>query len=373
MSSKEASTGTGFSNGPAAGPPVDLPDDDRAAMQLAIEAGAAVRGSTAPNPWVGAVLTTSDGQRFTGATESPPGRHAEIVALDAAKAAGVSTSDAVLHVTLEPCCHSGRTPPCTDAIITAGIKRVVVGVSDPDPSVVSGGVVGGGISALREAGITVEGPVVEDPASSNEIATEVAKQLAPYLHQRRTGLPWVVLKLAATADGRTAAPDTSSQWITGEQARTDAHRLRARCDAVLVGAGTVRADNPSLTVRHCEGTDPRRVVLGRAPSDAAIHPCWEVSGSPAEVLAELGGKGVIELLIEGGAEVAAAFHGAGLVNEYVLYLAPALMGGDDGRPMFAGSGAPTIEQLWRGEIADVVQLGGDLRITLNPVPPAATP
>ncbi len=347
----------------------DFPTDaDVAVMELASETGAAVRGSTAPNPWVGAVLTTADGQRFIGATEPPPGRHAEIVALDAANAAGVSTSDAVLHVTLEPCCHYGRTSPCTEAIIKAGVRRVVVGVLDPDTSVA-----GGGIAALREAGIAVD-TVAEGSAnpSGETLSNEITKQLNPYLHQRRTGLPWVVLKLAATADGRTAAPDTSSQWITGEQARTDAHRLRARCDTVLVGAGTVRADNPSLTVRHCEGTDPQRVVLGKAPIDAAVHPCWEVSGTPTEVLIELGGKGVTELLVEGGAEVAAAFHKAGLVNEYVLYIAPALMGGDDGRPMFAGSGAHTMEQLWRGEIVDVVQLGGDLRITLNPVPPVAT-
>ncbi len=328
-------------------------EQDATAMQLAIEAAAAVRGTTAPNPWVGAVLTTADGQRFSGATEPPPGRHAEQVALDAAKSAGASTSDAVLHVTLEPCCHTGRTAPCTDAIIKAGIGRVVVGVTDPDSAVA-----GGGIAALREAGVKVD--LLEEPAA-------VAGQLAPYLHQRRTGMPWVILKLAATLDGRIAAADTSSTWITGEAARTDAHRLRARCDAVLVGAGTVRADDPALTVRLCDGTDPQRVVLGSVAPQAAVNPCWEMFGTPAEVLTELGKRDVIELLVEGGAKVAAQFHNASLVNEYVFYLAPALTGGSDALPMFEGAGAQSMEQMWRGEIVDVVRLGTDLRISLKPI------
>lgn len=331
-------------------------------MQLAVEAAEAVRGSTAPNPWVGAVLTTADARRFVGATEPPPGRHAERVALDAAVRAGATTSGAVLHTTLEPCCRTGRTPPCTEAIINAGVAHVVVGITDPDPAVD-----GAGIAALRAAGVEVTvGEDATGEGSTGEDAIAVAQQLEPYLHHRRTGRPWVVLKLAATADGRTAAPDGTSQWITGTAARTDAHRLRARCDTVLVGAGTVRSDNPSLTVRHCEGTDPRRVVLGTAPADAAVQPCWEMSGEPGDVLEKLGAKGVVELLVEGGPTVAAAFHRAGLVDEYVLYIAPALMGGDDGRALFAGDGAPTINQVWRGKMVNVTPLGDDLSVTLRP-------
>jgi diaminohydroxyphosphoribosylaminopyrimidine deaminase/5-amino-6-(5-phosphoribosylamino)uracil reductase len=192
----------------------------------------------------------------------------------------------------------------------------------------------------------------------------VTEQLAPYLKHRRTGRPWVVLKLAASLDGRTAAPDGTSRWITGAESRADAHRLRARSDAVLVGAGTVRADDPALTVRHPPVPDrqPLRVVLGRAPTEARIHPALELSGELGDVLEDLGRRGVIQVLVEGGARVAHDFHAAGLVDRYVLYVAPALFGGDDGHPLFAGAGTPTIDQLWRGRLVSVERLGDDLRL-----------
>ena len=183
-------------------------------------------------------------------------------------------------------------------------------------------------------------------------ADEVAEQLAPYLKHRTTGQPWVVLKMAASLDGRTAAPDGTSRWITGEAARRDVHRLRAHSDAVLVGAGTVRADDPELTVRLDDGTEreqPLRVVLGKAPAGAKVHPALELEGDLGDVLAELGRRGVLQLLVEGGATVAHDFHAAGLVDRYVLYLAPVLFGGDDGRPLFAGPGAGTIGDVWRGQ------------------------
>ncbi|MGH9274687.1 MAG: RibD family protein, partial [Acidimicrobiales bacterium] len=197
---------------------------------------------------------------------------------------------------------------------------------------------------------------------------EAAVSLAPYLHQRRTGRPWVVLKLAASLDGRTAAPDGSSQWITGPAARADAHQLRAESDAVLVGAGTVRADDPSLTVREVPAPrgDPVRVVLGVAPDGAKVHPCLERSGDLGAVLDELGANGHLQLLVEGGAGVAHAFHHAGLVDQYVLYLAPALFGGDDARGLFAGPGATSLADVMRGRIRRVTQVGGDLRIDLDP-------
>ena len=172
-------------------------------------------------------------------------------------------------------------------------------------------------------------------------AAEVAEQLAPYRKHRTTGQPWVVLKMAASLDGRTAAPDGTSRWITGEAARQDVHRLRARSDAVLVGAGTVRSDDPELTVRLDDGVEreqPLRVVLGKAPADAKVQPALELSGDLGDVLTELGRQGVLQLLVEGGASVAHDFHAAGLVDRYVLYLAPLLFGGDDGRPIFAGPG-----------------------------------
>src|SRR3954454_14831160 len=324
-----------------------MEDRDERLMRQAIAAAAAVRTTTAPNPWVGAALVTDDGRIFTGATRPPGGAHAEIEVL---RAAGDSARGASLYVTLEPCSHHGRTGPCADAVIVAGVARVVVAIEDPDEQVA-----GRGIARLREAGVDVRVGTCRD---------EVTEQLRPYLKHRRTGRPYVVLKLASTLDGRTAAPDGTSQWITGPEARTDAHRLRAESDAVLVGAGTVRADDPSLTVRHVDapGGDPLRVVLGHAPADAKIQPALELTGDLDAVLDKLGGMGVLQLLVEGGAQVAHDFHAAGLVDRYVIYLAPALMGGDDGRGLFAGPGAATINDMWRGRIVNVARLGEDLRV-----------
>lgn len=374
-------------------------------MEVAVKAAEVVRGTTAPNPWVGSVLLTSANRTYVGATETPNatgspdggGRHAEIVALDAARAAGDDPAGGTLFTTLEPCSHMGRTPPCTDAIVDAQVARVVVGMIDPDPIVA-----GAGVASLRLAGVQTDCGIGADL---------VASQLEAYVHHRRTGRPWVVLKLAATADGRTAAPDGTSRWITGETARADTHRLRARCDSVLVGAGTARSDDPALTVRHAEavhaqrfalGHQPRRFVLGAAPPKAKMRPCEEVSGRLDDVLDDLGARGVVELLVEGGAHVAAAFHRAGLVNEYVLYVAAALMGG--GTPLLGdlaqrdterggterggteGEGAATqspparspdvspdvnppatsIEQLWRGTLVDVAKLGNDVRLVFRP-------
>jgi diaminohydroxyphosphoribosylaminopyrimidine deaminase / 5-amino-6-(5-phosphoribosylamino)uracil reductase len=322
---------------------------DEQMMQRAIELAATARTRTSPNPWVGCVIVAADGASFEGATEPPGGAHAEVVAL---RAAGAKARGATLVTTLEPCSHHGRTPPCVDAIVAAGIARVVVGIRDPDPHVD-----GVGVDQLRAAGIEVRTDVGADA---------VRAQLAPYLKHRRTGRPFVVLKLAGTVDGRSAAPDGSSQWITGEPARRDAHRLRAESDAVIVGAGTVRADDPSLTVRHVDGRDPVRVVLGRAPEHAKVHPALELQGDLDGVLDELGRQGIMQAMVEGGATVAAAFHRAGLVDRYVLYLAPALFGGDDGRPLFIGPGAPTIDDLWRGRLISVDRLGDDIRLELEP-------
>ncbi|MDP9071994.1 MAG: bifunctional diaminohydroxyphosphoribosylaminopyrimidine deaminase/5-amino-6-(5-phosphoribosylamino)uracil reductase RibD [Actinomycetota bacterium] len=320
---------------------------DEAAMRRAVELAGAVRAVASPNPWVGCVVVTPEGQVFEGATQPPGGAHAEVVALGAA---GERARGATLYCTLEPCAHHGRTPPCVDAVVAAGPARVVVALEDPDPNVK-----GRGIARLRDAGIHAEVGLC---------GAEVRRQLQPYLKHRTTGRPWVVLKLAATLDGRTAAPDGTSQWITGEAARSDAHRLRSESDAVLVGAGTVRSDDPSLTARADAGREPQRVVLGRVPADARVHPALEVSGDLGQVLEDLGARGIVQLLVEGGATVAHQFHAAGLVDRYVVYLAPALFGGDDARSMFAGPGAPTIEQVWRGRVVDVIRLGEDLRVEL---------
>ncbi|MGY6502277.1 MAG: bifunctional diaminohydroxyphosphoribosylaminopyrimidine deaminase/5-amino-6-(5-phosphoribosylamino)uracil reductase RibD [Acidimicrobiales bacterium] len=338
--------------------------DDRTLMDRALASAASVQGVTAPNPWVGCALISSDGVVVDGRTHPPGGDHAEADALRRAAEAGVATRGSTMVVTLEPCSHHGRTPPCTDAIVDAGVARVVVAIEDPDPRVA-----GSGIGALRAAGVDVTLGVGADLASD---------LLAPYLHQRRTGRPWVVVKLAATLDGRTAAPDGSSRWITGEEARHDVHRLRARSDAILVGAGTVRADDPSLTVRGVDppwpdvSLDPLRVVLGEVPPGAAVAPAVALTGSLLDVLDDLGRRGVLQLMVEGGPTVAAAFHAQALVDRYVLYLAPALFGGDDARPVFAGEGVATIDDLWRGRIVSLERLGDDIRVELAPRRPTPT-
>jgi diaminohydroxyphosphoribosylaminopyrimidine deaminase/5-amino-6-(5-phosphoribosylamino)uracil reductase len=319
---------------------------DESAMRRAMELAATVRTATSPNPWVGAVIEPGG---FEGATSPPGGPHAEAHAL---RAAGDAARGSTLYVTLEPCSHTGRTPPCVDEIVDAGIARAVVAVEDPDERVR-----GTGIRALRAAGIAVDVGVCAD---------EVRAQLQPYFKHRSTGRPWVVLKLAASLDGRTAAPDGTSRWITGHEARSDAHRLRAESDAVIVGAGTVRADDPALTVRDVAGADPLRVVLGHAPADARVQPALELQGDLGGVLDELGRRGVLQAMVEGGATVAGDFHRAGLVDRYVLYLAPAFFGGDDARPLFAGRGAPTIADLWRGRLVSVERLGDDLRLECSP-------
>jgi diaminohydroxyphosphoribosylaminopyrimidine deaminase / 5-amino-6-(5-phosphoribosylamino)uracil reductase len=322
-------------------------------MLRAVELAAGVRTTTSPNPWVGCVIVAGDGRVAEGATQPPGSSHAEAAALAVARDAGLDLAGATAYVTLEPCSHHGRTPPCADALVAAGVTRVVVGVDDPDRQVG-----GSGISRLRAAGVEVTTGVAADV---------VAEQLAAYLHHRTTGRPYVVLKLAASLDGRTAAPDGTSRWITGEAARADAHRLRAESDAILVGAGTVRADDPELTVRHVHGRDPLRVVLGRAPVGAKVHPCLEVDGDLGAILDDLGRRDVLQLLVEGGATVAGAFHRAGLVDAYVLYLAPVLFGGDDAAGLFSGAGAATMSGVWRGHITRVTPLGDDIRVDLQPL------
>ena len=327
-------------------------------MDRAIANAAVARFRASPNPWVGSVVAASDGSIFDGATEPPGGPHAERVAL---AAAGQAASGATLYTTLEPCSHTGRTGPCTEAILEADVARVVVGILDPDDNVA-----GTGVEALRSAGLQVDVGVR---------TAEIEQQLLPYLHHRRTGRPYVVLKMAMSLDGRTAAPDGSSHWITGPEARRAVHRIRAESDAIVVGAGTVRADDPSLTVRDWEpppgvdasALDPARVVIGSAPADAKVHPCQEVSGPISDIVAELAHQGVLQLMVEGGAQVAAQFHAAGVVDRYELFLAPALFGGDDGHPVLAGDGAPTMADVWRGQIIGVEQLGNDLHVTLLPV------
>ena len=323
--------------------------NDQQAMQIAINAANRARLISRPNPWVGAVIVAQTGEIFEGSTSRVGGPHAEINALTGA---GELARGATIYTTLEPCDHTGRTGPCTQAIVEAGIARVVVGITDPDPKVS-----GRGIARLREAGISVEVGVLAD---------EISSQLKAYIHHRKTKRPFVVLKMATTLDGRTAAPDGTSMWITGETARNRVQQLRAESDAVLVGANTVRADDPQLTVRDIEGDSPRRIVLGEVSQTARVNPCTQWRGELVDLLDELGSQDVLQLLIEGGPTVASAFHRENLINQYIFHIAPALTGGNDSLPVFEKHGISTMSQLWRGKIVASQQLGDDLEIILEP-------
>jgi diaminohydroxyphosphoribosylaminopyrimidine deaminase/5-amino-6-(5-phosphoribosylamino)uracil reductase len=324
-------------------------------MHRALELAGSVRTATSPNPWVGSVLLAADGSLAgEGATAPPGGPHAEASAL---AAAGERARGGTCYTTLEPCATHGRTPPCAASLVAAGVRRVVVGIVDPDDRVQ-----GRGIAELEAAGVEV---------TTGVLAAEAEQLLRPYLVHRRSLRPYVVLKLAATLDGRIAAPDGSSRWITGPEARADVHRLRAESDAIAVGAGTIRADDPALTVR-LDGPTPRqplRVVLGHAPPGARVQPAFELTGDPRGILDELGRRDVLQLLVEGGAHVAKEFHRLGLVDRYVVYLAAAILGGDDGVSMFAGPGAPTMSDLWRGTLTGVRRLGDDVRLDVEPLSP----
>ncbi len=334
-------------------PTLDTPPgstDPDQLMGMAIAAAQRVRVTARPNPWVGAVVLSEDGIVIAdGATEPVGGRHAEVVALEAA---GERARGGTLVVTLEPCSHHGRTPPCVDAVIAAGVARVLIGVEDPDPRVS-----GQGVRRLREAGVEVTTGVASDT---------VAEQLAAYLHQRRTGRPMVIAKMAATLDGRTAAPDGTSNWISGEEARREVHQMRAESDVVLVGAGTVRADDPRLTVRDADGPDPLRVVLGAPPEGAKVHPCLEWTGAPEALLDQLGAEGHLQLLVEGGAETIATLLERDLVDCLVVYLAPSIHGGSSGHHLVGGVGATTISELRRGRFLSVRQVGEDIRVEFDP-------
>lgn len=319
-------------------------------MRRAMSVAATARMRARPNPWVGAVLVCTDGSTFEGSTQPPGGNHAEREAINAARAAGADVRGSLLVCTLEPCSHVGRTPPCTDAIIEAGIGHVVAGIGDPDPRVN-----GEGARALRDAGIRVDTGVCAD---------EIEEQLAPYLHHRRTGRPMVMLKMATTLDARTTIPN-GPRWITGESARRRVHELRAESDAILVGAGTVRADDPALTVRDVAGVSPRRIVMSRSqqiPTDAKVHPCTVTNRPIPDILDELGDAGTLQLMVEGGPTVATEFHRLGLVDRYVFHVAPVLSGAPDAPGVFTGDDA----RLAAMTITSITRFDDDLEIVMEP-------
>jgi diaminohydroxyphosphoribosylaminopyrimidine deaminase/5-amino-6-(5-phosphoribosylamino)uracil reductase len=304
-----------------------------------------------PNPWVGAVLVCTNGAVHEGATQSPGNAHAEVVALQSAASAGDSTVGATLYTTLEPCSHTGRTGPCTEAIIAAGITHIVSAIADPDTKVA-----GTGFESLRAAGVDV---------TEGVCAVEVTQQLAPYLHHRRTGRPFVMLKMATTLDARTSIPN-GPRWLTGDTARTRVHQLRAESDAIVVGAGTVRSDDPELTVRHIEGPSPRRIVLSHGPvsREAKVNPCTVWSESLDSLLDTLGDEGVLQLMVEGGPRVATDFHEQGLVNQYVFHIAPIVSGSDEAPGVFVGDMQQALSHY---AVVSTSALGDDVEIVLEPL------
>ena len=329
--------------------------DDAAFMRRAIGIAESAHLHARPNPWVGAVVVCVDGSTFEGATSAPGGPHAEIVAMNAARAAGADLAGATVYSTLEPCSHTGRTGPCADALMEAGVSRVVVGIVDPDTKVS-----GNGIARLASAGIDVETGVLAD---------EVRAQLAPYIHHRTTGRPFVMLKMATTLDAKTSIP-RGDRWITGETARARVHRLRAESDAIVVGAGTVEVDDPELTVRHVEGASPRRIVMSRTgsvPASAKVQPCTVWNGGIEPLLDELGRDGVIQLMVEGGPTLAGAFHEAGLVDRYVFHVAPVVAGDANAPGVFSLSPDERDHTLLDTHLVSATVLGDDIELILEPL------
>jgi diaminohydroxyphosphoribosylaminopyrimidine deaminase/5-amino-6-(5-phosphoribosylamino)uracil reductase len=359
---------------------------DQSHMARALELARRGIYSTAPNPAVGCVIVRDGRVVGEGYHRRAGDPHAEVYALEAA---GESARGATAYVSLEPCLHFGRTPPCTRALLAAGIARVVSALRDPNPRVA-----GAGLEELAREGVAVE---------SGLLAADAAELNRGYLHRMATGRPWVTVKIGASVDGRTALASGASRWITGEAARADVQRLRARAGAVITGIGTVLADDPSLTVRDAGlellGRRPLRVVLDsrlRIPADARVldetassiiftagggrdreaPPAARnarIESLPARdgrvdlvaVLDRLGALECNEVLVEAGPGVAGGFLHAGLVDELVLYIAPCVLG-DSARPMFR---LPVVERMadrYEFRTRDVARIGDDLRVVLRP-------
>lgn len=351
-------------------------------MRRALALAERGRGLVTPNPLVGAVLVR-DGKVVGEGWHEGPGRpHAEAMAL---ADAGDEAAGATLYCTLEPCDHHGRMPPCTEALIRAGVVGVVAATGDPNPVVD-----GRGLARLAAAGIGAEAGL---------LASEAERQNRAYLKQVSSGLPLVTLKLAATLDGKLAARDGSSQWITGEPARADAHRLRASADAIAIGAGAALADDPSLTVRDpsYRGPPVLRIFLdasGRVPprgrlfdgsaptlvattegAPRANREAWRDAGAEVVVLeageggvslaafvAMLGKRDVQHLLVEGGSQLSWSMLESDLIDRFVLYLAPLLVGGTTAPGVIGGEGFAPIAAARSLEIVEVARVGSDLRV-----------
>ncbi len=346
-------------------------EPEQRALVRAVGLAAQGLATVSPNPAVGCVVLDAGGAvAGEGWHERPGGPHAEVVAL---RAAGGRARGGTAVVTLEPCSHTGRTGPCTAALVDAGVERVVLAVEDPTPAAA------GGAAVLRSAGVEVLS------GDGTAWAGDAERVNERWLTAVRTGRPHTTWKYAATLDGRSAAADGSSRWITGLDARAEVHRLRALADAVLVGVGTVLADDPSLTVRGPGGEpalppaqQPLRVVAdthGRTPAGARVRdaaaPTWVATAAElgaehgrldlAALMAALAQRGVRSVLTEGGPVLAAALLGAGLVDRVTAYLAPALLGG--GVSALGPMGIAAMDGIVRLDLDDVARVGGDVRLS----------
>jgi diaminohydroxyphosphoribosylaminopyrimidine deaminase/5-amino-6-(5-phosphoribosylamino)uracil reductase len=362
-------------------------ETDRRHLARAIEIAEQGRGHVSPNPLVGAVLADGETSLAEGFHRELGGPHAEVVAIDAAGPSDLRR--ATLYVSLEPCAHHGRTPPCTEAILAAGIGRVVVASDDP-----SAHASGRGLGILRDDGVQVlvaDGPLAERARLLNQ----------PFRKHARTGRPWVLFKSAMTLDGRVATGAGDSKWISGEDSRRLAHRWRSDCDAVVVGIGTALADDPQLTVRLGHAArQPRRIVFDslarlpvasklvrearrtpltvvasraapRAASDALESHGAEVLVAPGEnetarvrsALDQLGADGITSILLEGGPHLAGAFLDAGEIDEMRLFLAPRVLGGRSARAPFEGEGVEAISDAVHALTLACERVGEDLLVT----------
>lgn len=356
-------------------------------MKLALQLASTTKGQTSPNPAVGAVIVKNGEIVGVGTHLKAGDAHAEIHAL---QMAGAKSEGATLYVTLEPCSHYGKTPPCVEKIIQAKIKRVIVAMQDPNPNVA-----GKGIQKLKEAGIEVAVGVCE----------EEAKQInEDFFHYILNKKPFVTLKTAMTIDGKIATSTGESKWITGEEARRDVHRFRHMHDAILVGIGTVLKDNPKLTTRLPEGgKHPVRIILDsqlRTPVDAFViqdnsAPTWIVTSKRVrheqklqyqpfehvkviemddvrnlhELMRILGQHEITSLFVEGGAQVNNSFLKAKLINQLIVYFAPTLIGGSDAPTSFQGEGIKRLNDALKLNIESVEKLGKDLKIIAKPSHP----
>jgi len=353
---------------------------DHAFMSRALQLAKKGLYTTTPNPRVGCVITRNDEIVGSGWHEKAGQPHAEINALTMA---GAAAQGATAYVTLEPCSHHGRTPPCADALIRAGIARVVIAVQDPNPQVR-----GGGIAALEQAGIAVQTGLMRDPAEALNVG---------FIKRMQQKKPWVSVKMAVSLDGKTALNNGQSQWITGEAARRDGHHWRARSCAIMTGIGTIRADNPRLTVRHVPASrQPRKMIIDNhlaIPIDADILKEGDTciftasAGNTAKIarLERMGvhviptertGQGQVnlasamttlaqlecnEILVEAGSALSGALIRAGLVDELIVYMAPSLLGGS-ARNMFQWPEFTSLEQKTTLRIMDMRMIGRDIRI-----------